>query len=111
MINVKKRTDLVVLGVLSVVMAFTWIGFGVYQSLTSPAEIDVPKDYLVPVKSEFDIKTLENLNQRLEISQETLEEFEAQVESEDLVQSQATQPTATQSATNSGTQSAQPLSL
>lgn len=78
MIKLKKRADYLILATLSVIMVATWTSISVYLALTKPAKIKVEKKQLTPLKSQFDVETLEALNQRLAINQAELTEFEEQ---------------------------------
>ena len=82
MIKLKKNPNYLILAILSSLTVFTWIGVEVYNALTKPIKVNIPKDYLVPVKSSFDDQAIEALNQRLLISDQDLEQVEEQIKSQ-----------------------------
>jgi hypothetical protein len=87
LIKVKKKVDYLVLTILTTVMIFSWIALEVYAILTKPAKINVSKKQMTLVDSRFDSAVLADLNRRLEISQEDLENLESRLNQPDEISS------------------------
>jgi len=79
LLQVKRKSNYLILATLSVIMALTWVGLGIYNRLTQPVDIKVSKKEMTPVKLNFDTQTLEAINQRLEISDDQLNQLEDQI--------------------------------
>lgn len=86
MIKLRKNPNYLILAALSSLTIFTWIGLEVYNLLSKPTEINIPKDHLVPVKTSFDQKTIELLNQRLSINDQDLDQIESRLKSPVITQ-------------------------
>jgi hypothetical protein len=62
----KRRLPIqVILAIMTTATIVVWVGFGVYQVLTSKPDPNVPEAILEPIKPELETETLAEIDQRL----------------------------------------------
>ena len=71
----RLKRQLLELGIITLVTVIVWIGYGVYSALTQPADVQVNKEELRSIPTNFKLEQLERLQERRFLSEEELESF------------------------------------
>lgn len=66
--------DWLIIAVLTIIMALTWISFSVYQTLTKSTVPEPIKSQTLPLKPQLEEKIIDELQNRLSFENETLDE-------------------------------------
>lgn len=66
--------DWLTIAILTIIMALTWIVFGVYQTLTKSTVPEPVKTQALPLQSQLDEKVIDELQGRISLKNETLSE-------------------------------------
>ena len=83
----QKRPSFVIIGILTVVTIFLWIGFNVYRAFTVTPSIKVPDEILKPIMPTLDSETLSKIDQRVFFEEGEIRQI--------LISTPATTPTPT----------------
>jgi hypothetical protein len=96
----------VILAIMTTATIVVWVGFGVYQVLSSKPKPNVPEEILKPIKPELETETLAEIDQRLYFKKGETVAFSTQsaiikLEPTDVEEKEGTEsaePTSTESA-------------
>ncbi len=72
----RVKRQLLELGILTLITVVVWIGHGVYSALTEPAVVSVSDEELRPLTTEVDVVALDQLQSRLVVSEEDIENIQ-----------------------------------
>jgi len=82
----KKKQDFLVFSILTLITVLTWIGFDVYQALTSYTIPEILDKQIQPLNSKLDQETINQLKERLQINEEELTQIPTpQIEPESTI--------------------------
>jgi len=74
----QKKPSFVIIGILTVITIFFWIGFSAYRALTVTPPVKVPDEILKPIAPTLDRETLLKIGQATESASPATESAELQ---------------------------------